>query len=253
MSRKGLIKFFFRKKDDKLFAKSLRSITGVYPLNLKLYHQAFLHNSAVIQKNSERLSNERLEFLGDAVIDLVVAEFVFKKFPGKGEGYLTEMRSKIVSREQLSSIAKKLGIEQFLTLNQSLRNTKTANIYGIAGNALEAFVGAVYLDHGFVVARKFIIHKLMRPHIDIDNLDTIHENYKSIIIQWGQKNRKAVDFRLIDEVAEKHNKLFRMGVYIDNELLLDALHQTKKKAEQSAAEKAIQELNININDHKLTR
>lgn len=253
MSRKGLITFLFRKKDDKLFAKQLRRITGIYPVNMKLYHQAFMHNSAVTQKHSERLSNERLEYLGDAVIDLVVAEFVFKKFPGKGEGYLTEMRSKIVSREQLSNIARKMGIDKFLILNESLRNVRGANLYGIAGNALEAFVGAVYLDHGFNPARKFVIHKLIRPHIDIDNLDSIHENYKSILIQWGQKNKKLVDFRLVEEVQEKHNKLFKIGVYIDNKLLLDALHQTKKKAEQSAAEKAVAELNVNINDYKLTR
>lgn len=252
MSRKGLIPFLFRTKDDKRFAKLLRSVTGVYPVNIKLYHQAFMHNSAVLHKNTERFSNERLEFLGDAVIDLVVAEFVFKKFPGKGEGYLTEMRSKIVSREQLSHIARKLGIEKFLTLNESLRNAKSANLYGIAGNALEAFTGAIYLDHGYVIARKFVIHKLIRPHIDLENLDSIHENYKSILIQWGQKNKKMVDFRLIEEISDKYNKLFKMGVFIDNQLLLDALHQTKKKAEQSAAEKAIIELQLNISEYKLT-
>jgi len=252
VSRKGLIPFLFRTKDDKRFAKLLRSVTGVYPVNIKLYHQAFMHNSAVLHKNTERFSNERLEFLGDAVIDLVVAEFVFKKFPGKGEGYLTEMRSKIVSREQLSHIARKLGIEKFLTLNESLRNAKSANLYGIAGNALEAFTGAIYLDHGYVIARKFVIHKLIRPHIDLENLDSIHENYKSILIQWGQKNKKMVDFRLIEEISDKYNKLFKMGVFIDNQLLLDALHQTKKKAEQSAAEKAIIELQLNISEYKLT-
>ncbi len=252
MGRKGLIPFLFRKKEDKLLAKSLHGISGIYPDNLKLYHQAFMHNSAVSQKNPEHYSNERLEFLGDAVIDLVVAEFVFKKYSGKGEGYLTEMRSKIVSREQLSNIARKLSIEKFLTLNSSLKNAKYANLYGIAGNALEAFVGAVYLDHGFNATRKFIIHKLIKPYIDIDNLDSIHENYKSILIQWGQKNKKLVDFRLVEEVIDKHGKLFKMGVYIDNELLLDALHQTKKKAEQTAAEKAISHLELKITDYKLT-
>jgi ribonuclease-3 len=162
------------------------------------------------------------------------------------------MRSKIVSREQLSNIARKLSIEKFLTLNSSLKNAKYANLYGIAGNALEAFVGAVYLDHGFNATRKFIIHKLIKPYIDIDNLDSIHENYKSILIQWGQKNKKLVDFRLVEEVIDKHGKLFKMGVYIDNELLLDALHQTKKKAEQTAAEKAISHLELKITDYKLT-
>lgn len=252
MSRKGLIPFLFRSKEDRAFAKLLRRVTGVFPVNIKLYYQAFMHNSAVSHKNSERFSNERLEFLGDAVIDLVVAEFVFKKFPGKGEGYLTEMRSKIVSREQLASIARKLGIEKFLILNESLRRVKSTNIYGIAGNALEAFTGAIYLDHGFNIARKFVVTKLIRPHIDIENLENIHENYKGILIQWGQKNRKAVEFKLIEELADRHGRLFKMGVYIDNELLLDALHQTKKKAEQTVAEKAIAHLQLNINDYKLT-
>jgi len=252
LSRRGLIRFYFRDKDGKDFAKSLRSLTGFYPINIKLYHQAFMHNSAVGHKNTERFSNERLEFLGDAVIALVAAEFVFKKYPGKGEGYLTEMRSKIVSREQLSGIARKLGLEKFLTLNDSMRKTKFTNLYGIAGNALEAFVGAVYLDHGFNISRKFIIHKLIKLYIDIDNLDNLHENYKSILIQWGQKNKKTVDFRLVEEILEKYNKLFKMGVFIDNELLVDAVHQTKKKAEQSAAEKAIVHLQLKIADYKLT-
>jgi len=252
LSRKGLIPFLFRGKEDKIFAKLLRSVTGVYPVNIKLYHQAFMHNSAVLHKNTERYSNERLEFLGDAVIDLVVAEFVFKKFPGKGEGYLTEMRSKIVSREQLSSIARKLGIEKFLTLNESLRKTKTINLYGIAGNALEAFTGAIYLDHGFNVARKFVVTKLIQPYIDIENLDTIHENYKSILIQWGQKNKKIIEFRLTEELPERHGRLFKMGVFINNELLLEATHQTKKKAEQLVSEKAITHLNLNITEYKLT-
>ncbi len=230
----------------------MRGVTGVYPVNIKLYHQAFMHNSAVLHKDTERFSNERLEFLGDAVIDLVVAEFVFKKFPGKGEGYLTEMRSKIVSRDQLSNIARKLGLDKFLTLNDSLRKTKTTNIYGLAGNALEAFTGAIYLDHGFKVAQKFVIHKLIKPHIDMENLHDSHENYKSILIQWGQKNRKIIDFRLIEEVQERHGKLFKMGVYIDDELLLEALHQTKKKAEQTVSEKAIAHLQLNIADFKLS-
>ena len=231
----------------------LRGVTGYYPINIKLYHQAFLHNSAVVHKNTERYSNERLEFLGDAVIDLVVAEFVFKKFPGKGEGYLTEMRSKIVSREQLSTIARKLGIEKLLTLNESLRKTKNTNLFGIAGNALEAFTGAIYLDHGFKIAQTFIITKLIRPYIDIENLDSIHENYKSILIQWGQRNKKIVDFRLIEEVLERNGRLFKMGVYIDDELVVDALHQTKKKAEQSVSEKAIAHLQVNIVEYKLFR
>ena len=253
MSRRGLIRHFFRKKDDRSFSTSLKNLTGVHPVNIHLYHQAFMHNSAVSQKNTERYSNERLEFLGDAVIDIVVAEFVFRKFPGKGEGYLTEMRSKIVSREQLSNIARKLSLDKFLTLNHSLRRTKNANIYGIAGNALEAFVGAIYLDHGYQFSKRFVIHKLIKPYIDIDNLDTIHENFKSILIQWGQKNKKVVDFRMIEVVKEKYSKLFKMGVFVDDKLIMEALHQTKKKAEQSAAEKAISKLELNIEDYKLNR
>ena len=252
LSRKGLIRYIFRNKADRYFSNSLKGLVGVYPVNLRLYHQAFMHNSAVADKNTERFSNERLEFLGDAVLDSVVAEFVFKKYPGKGEGYLTEMRSKIVSRDQLSNIAKKLSIDKFLTLNQSLRS-KNANVYGIAGNALEAFVGAIYLDHGYDLTKRFIIHKLIRPYIDIDKLDSIYENYKSILIQWGQKNKKTIDFRLIEVVSDKYSKLFKMGVYIDNELMVDSMHQTKKKAEQSAAEKAILKLELNVADYKLNR
>lgn len=252
MSRKWLIPYIFLKQEDKTFFKALKRLTGVEPGNLRLYKQAFTHNSSVNHKNAERYNNERLEFLGDAVIDLVVAEFVFKKFPGKGEGYLTEMRSKIVSREQLSNIAHKLSLEKFLNVNSAMRNARYINLYGIAGNALEAFVGAFYLDHGFDVTRKFIIHKLIKPYIDLDNLESIHENYKSILIQWGQKNKKVVDFRLLEEIIDKGGKLFKMGVFIDDELIYEALHQTKKKAEQLASEKAILHLNLNITDYKLT-
>ncbi|MCB9252618.1 MAG: ribonuclease III [Flavobacteriales bacterium] len=253
MSRKGLIRNLFRKKENKEFSSKLKKLLGIYPINLKLYHQAFMHNSAVTQKASEKNSNERLEFLGDAVIDLVVAEFVFKKFSGKGEGYLTEMRSKIVSREQLSNIARKLSIEQYLTVNHSMRNSRNTNLYGIAGNALEALVGAIYLDHGYRIARKFIIYKLIKPYIDIDQLDAIHVNFKSILLQWGQKYKKQVEFKLEKTVFDRKDKLFNIGVYIDNILLIDALHQTKKKAEQTAAEKAIESLEIDMSEFKLSR
>ena len=252
MSRTGLILLLFRKTKDRKFARLIKKYTGFYPKNLKLYYQAFVHNSAVSRKESDKLSNERLEFLGDAVIDLVVAEFVFKKFSSKGEGYLTEMRSKIVSREQLSFIAGKLGFDKLLTINESLRNARTMNLYGIAGNALEAFIGAIYLDFGYQKARKFIIKKLIKPFIDIENLDSLYENYKSILLQWGQKNKKIVDFKLIEEYSDRNIKYFKVGLYIDDALLVDATNLTKKKAEQMAAENAISLLQLNIWDFKLT-
>lgn len=252
MSRKGLILLLFRRKKDRDFARLIKKYTGFFPKNLGLYRQAFVHNSSINRKDSDKLSNERLEFLGDAVIDLVVAEFVFRKFSSKGEGYLTEMRSKIVSREQLSFIAAKLGFEKLLVLNESMKNTRNINLYGIAGNALEAFIGAIYLDCGFVKARKFVIKKLIKPFIDIEKLDSLYENYKSILLQWGQKNRKIIDFRLIEEYSDKNVKFFKVGLYIDEELLVDATNLTKKKAEQMASEKAIAHLQLNIWEFKLT-
>lgn len=230
----------------------VKKYTGFYPKNLNLYKQAFLHNSAVGRKDSDKLSNERLEFLGDAVLAQVVAEFVFKKFSSKGEGYLTEMRSKIVSREQLSFIAGKLGFDKLLTINESLKNARTMNLYGIAGNALEAFIGAIYLDFGYEKAKKFVIKKLIKPFIDIENLDSIHENFKSILLQWGQKNKKSIDFRLIEEYSEKNIKYFKVGLYIDEELIVEATNLTKKKAEQMVSEKAIELLKLNKLDYKLT-
>lgn len=252
MSRKGLILLLFRRKKDRIFALLIKKYTGYFPKNLGLYRQAFVHNSAINKKDSDKLSNERLEFLGDAVIDLVVAEFVFRKFSGKGEGYLTEMRSKIVSREQLSSIASKLGFEKLLVLSESLKNPKNINLYGIAGNALEAFIGAIYLDYGYDKARKFVIKKLIKPFIDIEKLDSLYENYKSILLQWGQKNRKVIDFKLIEEYSDKNLKYFRVGLFIDEELLVEATNITKKKAEQMASEKAISILQLNIWDFKLS-
>src|SRR5262249_13736660 len=161
-------RLFFRGTD---FNSKLRRLTGVAPSNLQLYRTAFRHSS--ISENDYD-SNERLEFLGDAILSAVVADYLYNKFPYKAEGYLTDIRSKMVSRSQLNAIAHKMGIDELMTYNDadSLLNKRS-----LSGNALEAVVGAVFLDKGFSSAKNFILKKIVKPYLDIEEIEISEFNY----------------------------------------------------------------------------
>lgn len=223
---------------------AIRHITGFYPGTLTCYLQALRHHSAssTIHENGSRDSNERLEYLGDSVLNTVVAELLFNRFPYKNEGFLTEMRSKIVSRESLNELAMKIGLSQLVIYDKRLIGINSKN--SIFGNALEAFIGAIFLDSGFGQSKRFIIKKLI-SHIDLDKLQYTEKNFKGRLIEWGQKQNRVVDFDTLEEM-EKKQRIFKVTVLVDKEMMGDAEHISKKKAEQMASQKACERLGVTV-------
>ena len=222
---------------DKNFTHALCDIVGFCPKNLSLYHLAFRHSSTAADGNN----NERLEMLGDSVLSFVVADFLFQKFPDKREGFLTEMRSKIVSRQSMNDIASDMGLQNFIRYSQSIKNVKDNDMLG---NALEALIGSVYLDKGYSAARKFIMDKFLKPHIDVNELVQTEFNYKSRLLNWAQLQRTSVEFKIIEEKKIKHRSLYKIGAYVNNELQGEGQNFNKKQAEKIAAEAACKRLAV---------
>ena len=211
------------------------------PTNLALYKLALEHSS-VAKENSQgfRESNERLEYLGDAVLGAAVADYLFKKYPFKDEGFLTEIRSRIVNRESLNYVAYKMGIGTIVKFDQKNMQLQRA----ILGNTLEAIVGAVYLDKGYAPCKKFVIDRLLQPHFNLDDIINSHVNYKSKIIEYAQKASKEIRFEIIIVKRGSSRKEFSANLYINEELVGTGFGLNKKKAEQDAAQKSCELLNI---------
>ena len=240
--RKIYLTQFSKKKD---FYKKLYRLLGYCPSKIKLYNQAFLHNSTSkkLQGTNIKNNNERLEYLGDAVLDLIIAEFLFKKFPFQGEGFLTEMRSKSVSRKMLADIAFKMGLQEHILFDRSISKNHAA-VRGIAGNALEALIGAIYLDKGYKFTKRFVKHKIVNPHLDFDELKDITVNFKSLLNQYAQKEKKELEFKVLNAEGEKRIKIYIIGVIIDGVEIAKARGKSKKVAEQLASEKACKILGL---------
>jgi ribonuclease III len=242
---KPIIGFFKSSADspERKFKKAVEHIIGDKPSNLTLYHLAFRHTS--VSKDSIvkgfKESNERLEFLGDSVLGMVIAEYLFKKFPFKDEGFLTEIRSRIVNRETLNQISRKIGLDRLIEYEGTRRGMPpNSSMYG---DALEALVGAVYLDKGFRFSRKFITKQLL-THYDLDALIQNNVNFKSILIEWSQRENREVKFEIIEEKGTRHFKEFIAQISIEGKPFAKGSGYSKKKAEQSAAEKACTELGV---------
>jgi ribonuclease III len=218
-------------------AKRLRStvyaITRFKPGNLSLYKLAFQHGSA---KNAEN-SNERLEFLGDAILSLIIGEYLFKKYPLKGEGFLTEIRARIVNRASLGSLAKKIGIDKVLQYNRDA--IQQGSFKYIYGNALEALMGAIYLDKGYKRCRRFVLDRLLHLHIDLETLVEIDTNYKSQLVTWASRNRKHIRFEILNEQRAERFKVFTAQVIIEDQAAGQGRGSNKKQAEQQAAQAAL--------------
>ncbi len=227
------------------FKKKLKNIIGFKPWNLSLYEQAFTHQSRAKQVLKKALtnSNERLEFLGDAVLDIVIADYLFKKYPFKDEGFLTEMRSKMVNREILSKISAQMGLTELINMNTHITRNKAA-ARNAGGNALEALVGAIYLDVGYKKTYRFVVTKLIEQFIDVDGLMQERINSKGTLFEWAQRHKKQLEFdsQMIDETNRR--KQFLSKVCIDGEEIAQAIQPTKKKAEQLASDKACEILKI---------
>lgn len=228
---------------EKHLYQSVKHLIGANPSNLELYRLAFLHASASRESVSKtyKESNERLEFLGDSVLGMITASYLFKKFPFKDEGFLTEIRSRMVSRESLNVLGRKLGLEEVIEYeNQRKTSLSRSSMYG---DALEAFIGAVYLDKGFRFTQKFVTQKILAQYFDLDTVVQNNPNFKSLLIEWAQKEGKKVQFTL-DEEGAHHNKEFTAFVLLENEKIAEGKGYSKKKAEQNAAMKACDALEI---------
>ncbi len=232
-----IIKSWLIRKNPMIY--NIKSITGYYPVNLSLYKQAFTHKSVAKKKlNGKTVDNERLEFLGDAVLDTVLADFLFKKYPYKDEGFLTQLRSKVVNRKQLSLIAKSIGLEQMVLVDQKRKNSHTS----IYGNAFEAFIGAIYLDRGYKVAYRYIVKNILKNHVNIKELDALIYNSKSLLLEWCQKHN--VNFAFHTKVNPDNEKNFVSYVTLDDQKFSVAMGFSKKEAEQNAANIALKAKNI---------
>ena len=199
------------KSSGKDLYHSIKNIFGFNPRNIHLYKLAFRHKSANKDVNGIKINNERLEYLGDAVLSSVIADFLFKKFPYKGEGFLTEMRSKIVCRTNLNKLSRKMGLDKLIESSPEIKSSSKS----MRGDAFEAFIGALYLDKGYDFAKRIIIKRIVNIHIDIDALEHLDTNFKSKLIEWAQKEKKEVDFRLIDEKNGKASKQYEVEIFGD--------------------------------------
>lgn len=227
------VKAYFSK--ERAFYQSIKNIFGFYPGNIFLYKLAFRHRSAAIKKyNGVKLNNERLEYLGDAILGAVVAEFLFKKFPLKDEGFLTSMRSKIVSRSALNKLSQKLGLNALITADTD--NNK--QFKSINGDAFEAFVGALYLDKGYDFTSKILLERIIGVHFDIEELENTEISHKSALLEYCQKEKLELEFRVINEIGAGYKKQFEVEAFINGESKAKAIDFSIKGAERLAAEKA---------------
>jgi len=226
------------------YIKSLKNLLGFVPGNLSLYRMAFRHRSVATQtKNGSKNSNERLEFLGDAILGSVVAEVLFKRYPYREEGFLTEMRSKIVSRANLNQLSKRLGLDELIEFDNRMVNFPNKQ-GSLLGDAFEALIGAVFLDQGYNFTREFLINHIIKPHVDIHQLELTETNFKSKLIEWSQRHGKDVSFEVIANSEGENAKLFTIQVNVDGEVCGVGRDYNKKNAEKLAAEKACEALSI---------
>lgn len=236
-----LVRIYLSK--DRKYLLALKNILGFTPRNLALYKLAFRHKSAATElANNYRTSNERLEFLGDAVLGAVVGEMLFKKYPFKDEGFLTETRSKIVNRQFLNQLARKIGLGEMIDhdARKSMGSLGQSSIYG---DAFEALIGAIYLERGYDFVRQFILKRIIKPHVDVEELVLLETNFKSKVYEYAQRNGKSVAFELVpNDGAEK--RLFTVRTLIGGEEFGRGQDHNKKNAEKIAAQKACEALGI---------
>jgi ribonuclease-3 len=230
---------FYPGKADRKLAKSIRNILGYRPGNISLYHQAFLHKSASQESsNGLKINNERLEFLGDAILDAVAADYLFRKFPTRDEGFLTEMRSKLVSRATLNRLSQKMGVDTLILHDPNQQGAFRSS----KGDAFEALLGAVYLDKGFEFTRKLILDRIIQRYFDIEELVNQELNYKSRIIEWGQREKRQLQFRVVGEIGQGYNKQYVVELLVDGQTLERGQDYSIKGAEQNASERSWQKI-----------
>ncbi len=225
---------------DKEFARRLNTLLGFTPANLDIFRTAFSHRSNNGNGSDYALqNNERLEYLGDAVLGTIVAEYLFKKYPNADEGFLTKMRSKIVKRKALNAIGDKMGLDVLLNEHSNTRLSRS-----MYGNAVEALVGAVYLDLGYQGTKRFVVREILQKLVNVEELEQYDDNYKSQLLEWCQKHGKTVAYKLIARYKYEKRDRFKVAVLVDGKKIATADDFNKKSAEQIASGKALEKLGI---------
>ena len=232
------IRLLFRKDKESYFC--FYKILGFYPRNIQLYQQALLHKSTSIRSEKGRpLNNERLEFLGDAILDAIVGDIVYKHFEGRREGFLTNTRSKIVQRETLNKLAVEIGLDKLVKYST---RSSSHNSY-MYGNAFEAFIGAIYLDQGYERCKRFMEEKIFKNCIDLDKMSRKEVNFKSKLIEWSQKSKVEVSFELIEQfLDEDYNPMFHTEIRIEGISAGKGTGYSKKESQQNAAQAALKKI-----------
>ena len=233
---KKIYNYYFSK--DRKLARNLRPILGFVPSRLYIFKTAFYHKSMNNAKHNMH-NNERLEYLGDAILSTIVAEYLFKKYPNKNEGFLTKMRSKIVKRKTLNNIADQMGLDVILSDYSQGRLSKS-----MLGNALEALVGALYMEFGYDGTKNYVITKILIKYLDFDNLESVDDNYKSVLLEHCQKNGKTVAYKLLNKYKMDKRDRFKVAVLVEGDVIATAEDFNKKAAEQTASKKALTSMNI---------
>jgi len=222
----------------KNFKKQLVNVLGFTPGDTALYRTALSHRS--VREGADE-NNERLEFLGDAVLSSIIAHYLFRKYPYKGEGFLTEMRSKMVNRQKLNEIALKMGLKKITFYNKSDNALKISQIFG---NTLEALIGAVYLDKGYKKTQRWVEEYIIMPHLFADDLESIEINIKNKLYGWANKNGKSVEFATLNESVENGRRLFTIAATVDGQIIAQAKGFNKKDAGHIAAKMAVEKLGL---------
>jgi ribonuclease III len=238
MSFVGFWSALYKKRSGSSFKKNLKAVLGFSPGSLSLYKTALTHRSI---KETSDANNERLEYLGDAILSAIIADYLFKRYPYKEEGFLTEMRSKMVNRSQLNDIAIKMGLKKITVFNKSDNSLKVSQIFG---NTLEALVGAVYLDKGYKKTSKWVGEQIIMPHMFVDDLEVLEINHKNKLYGWANKNGKQLEFETMNEQMQGGRRLFTIGAVVNGKVIAEGKAYNKKDASQIAAQLAVEKLGI---------
>ncbi len=227
--------------DRKEFYLFLKDLLGFYPGNLKFYDLAFVHKSASsVDSQGNLVNNERLEYLGDAILGAIIADFLYNRFPHEDEGFLTKTRSKLVNRTFLTQLTHEMGLHVFIDSNTAKKIDKS-HIYG---DALEALIGAIYLDRDYNVAKFFVTKKILSQFVNLNEIEQEDSNFKSQLIEWSQKNKREIEFETTEETDEKLKQpKFNAVVKIDNQEIGRGSGTSKKEAHQNAARETLEKLN----------
>ncbi|NJB81349.1 ribonuclease III [Wenyingzhuangia aestuarii] len=224
-----------RSSSDEIFYTQIKKIIGFVPKNLSHYKRAFTHTSLQLKDDNGRPINfERLEYLGDSMLGSIIAAYLFNEVPEANEGYLTQMRSKIVSRDHLNELGKDLDLLEFL--DTKISKSKIGN--NIHGNLFEALIGAIYLDRGYAYCEKFITKKVIVPYVDIQKLEGKITSYKGVLIEWSQKNKKDLSFDVYEDTGNQNVKHFSVKLFVDKKVISKGRATSKKRAEEMAAKRA---------------